>query len=95
MNNKVDDENKIKNSKEVFEAESDGFLLLENAIADGVELDNDILDKILEAMEKEDVSKEIKMAKEKKVKEKKVKGKKVKEKKVKKANGKLSTSQTN
>ena len=57
---------------------------------DGIELDDDILDKILEAMEKKEVSKE-----EKKVKEKKVKGKKVKEKKAKKASRKLSTSLTN
>ena len=95
VDNKVDDRNEIKNHREVLEDESDGFLLLENAIADGIELDDDILDKILEAMEKKEVSKEEKKVKEKKVKEKKVKGKKVKEKKAKKASRKLSTSLTN
>ena len=100
VDNKVDDGNKIKNHREVLGDESDGFQLLENAIADGIELDDDILDKILEAMEKKEVSKEEKKVKEKKVKEKKVKGKKVKEKKVKekkakKASRKLSTSLTN
>ena len=74
--------------REGLEDESDGFLLLEKAIADGKELDNDLLDKILESMEKGEEPKEEKKAKEKKVKENKVKEKKVKEKKVKKASGK-------
>ena len=42
--------------REVFGDESDGFLVLEKAIADGIELDNDLLDKILEGMEKSDKS---------------------------------------
>ena len=74
--------------REVLEDESDGFLLLEKAIADGKELDNDLLDKILESMEKGEEPKEEKKAKEKKVKENKVKERKFKEKKVKKASGK-------
>ena len=57
--------------------------MLEKAIAEGKELDNDLLDKILECMEKGEEPKE-----DKKVKEKKVKEKKVKTKKVKKASGK-------
>ena len=79
------DGKEIKTRREVLGDEWDGFLLLENAITDGIELDHDILDKILEAMEKKEVSKE----------EKKVKEKKVKEKKAKKASRKLSTSLTN
>ena len=83
----------VSEEKEVLEDESDGFLLLEKAIADGKELDNDLLDKILESMEKGEEPKEDKKVKEKKVKEKKVKEKKanekkVKIKKVKKASGK-------
>ena len=73
--------------REVLEDESDGFLLLEKAIADGKELDNDLLDKILESMEKGEEPKEDKKVKEKKVKEKKAKEKKAKIKKVKKASG--------
>ena len=81
---KVDDEKEVNMKHgEEFGDESDGFLLLERAIADGRELDNDLLDKILESMEKGEEPKE-----NKKVKEKKVKTKKVKTKKVKKARGK-------
>ena len=48
--------------------ESDGFLVLEKAIADVTELDNDLLDKILESMEKKEVSKDEEKLKKKNVK---------------------------
>ena len=38
---------------DIFENESDGYLMLEKAIASGIELDNDMLDKILEGMGEE------------------------------------------
>ena len=71
---KVDDEKEVNMKHgEEFGDESDGFLLLERAIADGRELDNDLLDKILESMEKGEEPNDYKKVKEKKVKTKKVK----------------------
>ena len=59
---------------DIFENESDGYLMLEKAIASGIELDNDMLDKILEGMGEElEPSKD--KGKEKKKKPKKTKRK--------------------
>ena len=53
---KEDDNEEVNKYREVFGDESDGFLVLEKAITDGIELDDYLLDKILEGMEKSDKS---------------------------------------
>ena len=50
--------NKEEDLHKVLEGELDGFIFLGNAIADGTELDNDLLDKIFEGMEKKEASKD-------------------------------------
>ena len=59
---------------DMFEDESDGYIMLEKAIASGVELDNDMLDKILEGMG-EELEQSREKGKEKKKKVKKIKRK--------------------
>ena len=75
---KLKDMEQVKEVKshqgDMFEDESDGYIMLEKAIASGVELDNDMLDKILEGMGEElEPSKD--KGKEKKKKPKKTKRK--------------------
>ena len=60
--------NKEEDLHKVLEGELDGFIFLGNAIADGTELDNDLLDKIFEGMEKKEASKDEIKGKKKKVK---------------------------
>ena len=82
--------------REVFGDESDGFLVLEKAITNGIDLDDDLLDKILEGMEKSDCTDAIELDDEHldKILEGMEKSdeskdeKKTKKKKVKKASGK-------
>ena len=48
----------------MVEEEEDGYLMLEEAIDAGIELDDDLLDRILEVMEKQVASKEEKESEE-------------------------------
>ena len=50
------------------EDEVDGYTMLEKAIDAGMELDNDLLDKILEGMNKDEVAKDSEEVKKKKTK---------------------------
>ena len=94
---KTEDFNEEVNKyREVFGDESDGFLVLEKAITNGIDLDDDLLDKILEGMEKSDCTDAIELDDEHldKILEGMEKSdeskdeKKTKKKKVKKASGK-------
>ena len=61
----------------MVEEEEDGYLMLEEAIDAGIELDDDLLDRILEVMDKQVVSKDDGKEKKKKVKKVKKTRKKV------------------
>ena len=62
-----------KVDEKMVEEEEDGYLMLEEAIDAGIELDDDLLDRILEVMDKQVVSKDDGKEKKKKVKKTKMK----------------------